>query len=154
MGQLGGVVHQERGWTYVLIVGAGHLVPRTNPLSVRFLIFSGYSLLTFFRPSYFYASSFLEIMKPDLLRRANLELSMSLAAKKNLWKASFQEETRSTMAMAPLNQLTSSRPQPVLRGKRSLQGSIQRLAQQPCECQWHATLSHSSLGHRTLATFK
>ena len=54
---------------------------------------------------------------------------MSLAAKKNLWKASFQEETRSTMAMAPLNQLTSSRPQPVLRGKRSLQGSIQKLAQ-------------------------
>ena len=61
--------------------------------------------------------------------------------------------------MAPLNQLTSSRPQPVLRGKRSLQGSIQRLAQQPCECQWCAALSMpflvncSFLGHRTLATY-
>ncbi|KIM44598.1 hypothetical protein M413DRAFT_8957 [Hebeloma cylindrosporum] len=33
LGQLAGVVHQERGWTYVLILGAGHLVARANPIS-------------------------------------------------------------------------------------------------------------------------
>ncbi|CDO69768.1 hypothetical protein BN946_scf184766.g13 [Trametes cinnabarina] len=31
-GERGGIVHQERNWTYVLIEGAGHLVPYTNPL--------------------------------------------------------------------------------------------------------------------------
>ncbi|KAI0352156.1 alpha/beta-hydrolase [Trametes cingulata] len=31
-GDVGGIVHQERNWTYVLIEGAGHLVPYTNPL--------------------------------------------------------------------------------------------------------------------------
>ncbi|EIW58500.1 alpha/beta-hydrolase [Trametes versicolor FP-101664 SS1] len=30
-GDVGGIVHQERNWTYVLIEGAGHLVPYTNP---------------------------------------------------------------------------------------------------------------------------
>ncbi|OSD08204.1 alpha/beta-hydrolase [Trametes coccinea BRFM310] len=30
-GQRGGVVHQERNWTYVLIEGAGHYVPYTKP---------------------------------------------------------------------------------------------------------------------------
>ncbi|KAI0773289.1 alpha/beta-hydrolase [Trametes elegans] len=28
----GGIVHQERNWTYVLVEGAGHLIPYTNPL--------------------------------------------------------------------------------------------------------------------------
>ncbi|KAI0629365.1 alpha/beta-hydrolase [Trametes polyzona] len=31
-GERGGIVHQERNWTYVLIENAGHLVPYTNPL--------------------------------------------------------------------------------------------------------------------------
>ncbi|KAI0675833.1 alpha/beta-hydrolase [Trametes maxima] len=31
-GEIGGIVHQERNWTYVLIEGAGHLVPYNNPL--------------------------------------------------------------------------------------------------------------------------
>ncbi|OSD04774.1 alpha/beta-hydrolase [Trametes coccinea BRFM310] len=31
-GEIGGVVHQERNWTYVLVEGAGHLIPYTNPL--------------------------------------------------------------------------------------------------------------------------
>ncbi|KAI0333871.1 alpha/beta-hydrolase [Cubamyces sp. BRFM 1775] len=30
-GEIGGIVHQERNWTYVLVEGAGHLVPATNP---------------------------------------------------------------------------------------------------------------------------
>ncbi|OJT09780.1 Vitellogenic carboxypeptidase [Trametes pubescens] len=30
-GDVGGIVHQERNWTYVLIEGAGHLIPYTNP---------------------------------------------------------------------------------------------------------------------------
>ncbi|KAH9855778.1 alpha/beta-hydrolase [Lenzites betulinus] len=31
-GERGGIVHQERNWTYVLVEGAGHLIPYTNPL--------------------------------------------------------------------------------------------------------------------------
>ncbi|KAI0773297.1 alpha/beta-hydrolase [Trametes elegans] len=31
-GERGGIVHQERNWTYMLIEGAGHFVPYTNPL--------------------------------------------------------------------------------------------------------------------------
>ncbi|KAI0642261.1 alpha/beta-hydrolase [Trametes meyenii] len=31
-GEVGGIIHQERNWTYVLIEGAGHLVPYNNPL--------------------------------------------------------------------------------------------------------------------------
>ncbi len=34
-GDVGGIVHQERNWTYVLIEGAGHLIPYTNPGRVR-----------------------------------------------------------------------------------------------------------------------
>ncbi|KAF8892138.1 Alpha/Beta hydrolase protein [Infundibulicybe gibba] len=34
-GKFAGIVHQERNWTYVLLQGAGHLVPLTNPVSVR-----------------------------------------------------------------------------------------------------------------------
>ncbi|KAI0333847.1 alpha/beta-hydrolase [Cubamyces sp. BRFM 1775] len=30
-GEIGGIVHQERNWTYVLVEGAGHLIPYTNP---------------------------------------------------------------------------------------------------------------------------
>ncbi|KAH9893404.1 alpha/beta-hydrolase [Cubamyces lactineus] len=30
-GDIGGIVHQERNWTYVLVEGAGHLIPYTNP---------------------------------------------------------------------------------------------------------------------------
>ncbi|THH00620.1 hypothetical protein EW026_g1956 [Hermanssonia centrifuga] len=30
-GELAGVVHQERNWTYVLVAGAGHLVPQQQP---------------------------------------------------------------------------------------------------------------------------
>ncbi|KAI9065255.1 alpha/beta-hydrolase [Trametes sanguinea] len=30
-GEVAGVVHQERNWTYVLVEGAGHLIPYTNP---------------------------------------------------------------------------------------------------------------------------
>ncbi|THV05581.1 alpha/beta-hydrolase [Dendrothele bispora CBS 962.96] len=30
-GNFAGIVHQERGWTYVLFKGAGHLVPAKNP---------------------------------------------------------------------------------------------------------------------------
>jgi len=30
-GNFAGVIHQERGWTYALIVGAGHLIPMSNP---------------------------------------------------------------------------------------------------------------------------
>ncbi|KAI0675837.1 alpha/beta-hydrolase [Trametes maxima] len=30
-GQLGGIVHQERNWTYVLVQGAGHLIPAHQP---------------------------------------------------------------------------------------------------------------------------
>ncbi|PIL24661.1 hypothetical protein GSI_12545 [Ganoderma sinense ZZ0214-1] len=30
-GLVGGVVHQERNWTYVLVEGAGHLIPYHNP---------------------------------------------------------------------------------------------------------------------------
>ncbi|EIN03589.1 alpha/beta-hydrolase [Punctularia strigosozonata HHB-11173 SS5] len=32
-GTFGGIVHQERNWTYVLINNAGHVVPYTNPIS-------------------------------------------------------------------------------------------------------------------------
>ncbi|KAH7885867.1 alpha beta-hydrolase [Phlebopus sp. FC_14] len=32
-GESGGIVHQERGWTYVLVEHAGHLVGYTNPIS-------------------------------------------------------------------------------------------------------------------------
>jgi carboxypeptidase D len=34
-GTFGGIVHQERGWTYVLVDQAGHLIPRENAPSVR-----------------------------------------------------------------------------------------------------------------------
>ncbi len=34
-GKFAGVVHQERGWTYVLLYGTGHLVPRDDPELVR-----------------------------------------------------------------------------------------------------------------------
>ncbi|KAI9065612.1 alpha/beta-hydrolase [Trametes sanguinea] len=37
-GQRGGVVHQERNWTYVLIEGAGHYVPYTSPLRACILL--------------------------------------------------------------------------------------------------------------------
>ncbi|KAI8996599.1 alpha/beta-hydrolase [Trametes punicea] len=37
-GERGGIVHQERNWTYVLIEGAGHLVPYTNPQRAFVLI--------------------------------------------------------------------------------------------------------------------
>ena len=30
-GKFAGVVHQERGWTYALLYGTGHLVPRDDP---------------------------------------------------------------------------------------------------------------------------
>jgi len=33
-GNLAGIVHQERGWTYVLFKGAGHLVPAKAPANV------------------------------------------------------------------------------------------------------------------------
>lgn len=39
-GKFAGVVHQERGLTYVLIYGAGHLVPRDAPDLVCVLSFS------------------------------------------------------------------------------------------------------------------
>lgn len=32
-GEFAGIVHQERGWTYVLFYGAGHLVPQLSPNS-------------------------------------------------------------------------------------------------------------------------
>lgn len=34
-GAFAGVVHQERNWTYVLVKGAGHLVPQQQPERVR-----------------------------------------------------------------------------------------------------------------------
>ena len=30
-GELAGIVHQERNWTYVLVAGAGHRVPQQQP---------------------------------------------------------------------------------------------------------------------------
>lgn len=33
-GQFAGIVHQERNWTYVLVAGAGHLVPQDHPARV------------------------------------------------------------------------------------------------------------------------
>ena len=30
-GEFAGIVHQERDWTYVLVEGAGHLVPQYQP---------------------------------------------------------------------------------------------------------------------------
>lgn len=33
-GNFAGVVHQERNWTYVLFLGAGHLVPAQKPVAV------------------------------------------------------------------------------------------------------------------------
>jgi carboxypeptidase D len=35
-GKFAGIVHQERNWTYVLVYGAGHLVPQSNPAAVRY----------------------------------------------------------------------------------------------------------------------
>ncbi|KAG9311509.1 Alpha/Beta hydrolase protein [Chiua virens] len=32
-GEFAGIVHQERGWTYVLVANAGHILPHTNPIS-------------------------------------------------------------------------------------------------------------------------
>src|SRR5882672_1233439 len=44
-GHFAGVVHQERGWTYALFYGAGHMVPRDRPDVVRyFLQFLGLAL--------------------------------------------------------------------------------------------------------------
>ena len=34
-GELAGIVHQERGWTYALVAHAGHLLGYSNPISVR-----------------------------------------------------------------------------------------------------------------------
>ena len=34
-GEFGGIVHQERDWTYVLVAHAGHLLGYNNPISVR-----------------------------------------------------------------------------------------------------------------------
>ncbi len=34
-GSFAGIVHQERGWKYVLVNGAGHLVPTDAPNAVR-----------------------------------------------------------------------------------------------------------------------
>jgi carboxypeptidase D len=36
--KLAGVVHQERGWSYVLFLNSGHLVPSDAPLSVSFFL--------------------------------------------------------------------------------------------------------------------
>jgi carboxypeptidase D len=33
-GKFAGIVHQERNWTYVLVYGAGHLIPEANPAAV------------------------------------------------------------------------------------------------------------------------
>ncbi|KAG6379588.1 Alpha/Beta hydrolase protein [Boletus reticuloceps] len=37
-GEFAGIVHQERGWKYVLVANAGHLLGYNNPISVRDLI--------------------------------------------------------------------------------------------------------------------
>jgi len=37
-GEFAGIVHQERGWKYVLVARAGHLVPYTNPISALTLV--------------------------------------------------------------------------------------------------------------------
>lgn len=37
-GKFAGVVHQERGWTYALLYGAGHLAPRDDPELVCFYL--------------------------------------------------------------------------------------------------------------------
>ncbi|KIJ59226.1 hypothetical protein HYDPIDRAFT_118758 [Hydnomerulius pinastri MD-312] len=37
-GEFAGIVHQERGWTYVLVAHAGHLVGYTNPVSALTLV--------------------------------------------------------------------------------------------------------------------
>ncbi|KAG8220809.1 Alpha/Beta hydrolase protein [Butyriboletus roseoflavus] len=37
-GEFAGIVHQERGWTYVLAVHAGHLLGYTNPVSALTLV--------------------------------------------------------------------------------------------------------------------
>ena len=34
-GEFAGIVHQERNWTYILVKGAGHLVPQQQPERVR-----------------------------------------------------------------------------------------------------------------------
>jgi len=56
-GKFAGVVHQERGWTYALLYGAGHLVPRDDPELVccyfsHPLFYLFYSVNPF-RPSFF-----------------------------------------------------------------------------------------------------
>ncbi|KAG9311810.1 Alpha/Beta hydrolase protein [Chiua virens] len=42
-GEFAGIVHQERGWKYVLVANAGHVLPYTNPVSVRELFLSALS---------------------------------------------------------------------------------------------------------------
>jgi len=37
-GELAGIVHQERGWKYVLVSHAGHLLGYTNPVSALVLV--------------------------------------------------------------------------------------------------------------------
>ncbi|KAH0834739.1 Alpha/Beta hydrolase protein [Lanmaoa asiatica] len=37
-GELAGIVHQERGWTYILVAHAGHLLGYTNPSSALTLV--------------------------------------------------------------------------------------------------------------------
>ncbi|KAH0836523.1 Alpha/Beta hydrolase protein [Lanmaoa asiatica] len=37
-GEFAGIIHQERGWTYALVVHAGHLVGYTNPISAITLV--------------------------------------------------------------------------------------------------------------------
>ena len=45
-GNAAGVVHQERNWTYVLVEGAGHVIPYNNPSRVgSFLSFRRIVLL-------------------------------------------------------------------------------------------------------------
>jgi carboxypeptidase D len=39
-GEFAGIVHQERGWKYALVKGAGHMVAYYNPTSVRSLAVS------------------------------------------------------------------------------------------------------------------
>lgn len=34
-GNFAGIIHQERGWAYVLFRGAGHIVPQQKPAAVR-----------------------------------------------------------------------------------------------------------------------
>jgi carboxypeptidase D len=48
-GQFAGIVHQERGVTYVLIEGAGHFVAHYQPENVRGRVFRPLPILTVVR---------------------------------------------------------------------------------------------------------